>query len=291
MRKNYSMGRYFMTARPRPARRPARTPKRSVTPRRRSRRAATLPTSGSEETYTNFVYGSPKGKVNNNCYAWAIGHYRDSGGVKLQPGDLSGALTDMNLSSCKELKERVLKDARSPGQKAMYVVQPRARCMKGYYKVMSFLDKGTDYHWYRQHKDLLYRVQAGNSLTSVATKLGVPPRQIVTSAKDAMKPDNVLLVRNADLWSHKQGFATGPLLYDACGKVITDPRKACRDYGNYDYDTFCGAYCVEAKHPDIKDAVVATLRKNSLNGRGAANSRTNKPKSSNQPNTGNNRKR
>ena len=242
--------------------------RRKRTPRPRPRRqrpraagaaAPKLPTSGSEETYTNFVYGSPKGKVNNNCYAWAIGHYRDSGGVKLQPGDLSGALTDMNLSSCKELKQRVLQDSKAPGQKAMYVVNPRTRCNKGYYKVMAFLDKDTDYHWYRQHKDLLYRVQAGNSLTSVATKLGVPPKQVVTSAKDAMKPDNVLLVRNADLWSHKQGFATGPLLYDACGKVITDPRKACRDYGTYNYDTFCGAYCVEAKHPDIRNAVAATL--------------------------------
>jgi hypothetical protein len=237
------------------------------------RRAATrkLPTSGSEETYTNFVYGSPKGKVNNNCYAWAIGHYRNSGGVKLQPGDLSGALSDMSLSSCKDLKKRVMADSRAPGQKAMYVVNPRARCRKGFYKVMAFLDKDTDYHWYRQHKDLLYRVQAGNSLTSIATKLGVPPKQVVTSSKDAMKPNNVILVRDADVWSHKQGFATGPLLQDACGKVITDPRKACRDYGNYNYDTFCGAYCVEAKHPDIQNAIRAFGKTKNANARNTRN--------------------
>jgi hypothetical protein len=197
------------------------------------------------------VYGSPRGKRNNNCYAWAIGHYRDSGGVKLQPGDLAGEARDLNLSSCKDLKRRAIQDAKAPGQKAMYAAGPRARCRPGYYKVMSFLDRGTDYHWYRQHRDLLYRVQAGNSLTSVATKLGVPPRQIVTSSQDALRPNNVILVKNADLWSHKQGFATGPLLQDACGKVITDPRRACRDYGQYNYDTFCGSYCVQAEHPDI----------------------------------------
>lgn len=222
-------------------------PKPARRAKRRKAAASKLPSSGSEETYTNKVYGSNKGRKNNNCYAWAIGHYRNSGGVKLQPGDLAKLSGNLSLKSCKDLKKRALADSKAPGQKAMYVVKANAPCGKGYYKVMAFLDKQTDYHWYRQHKDIMYHVKAGNSLTSIANKMGVPPKKVLASNK-RLNPDDVVYVKNADVWSHKQGFATGPLLEDACGKIIADPRKACRDYGPYNYKTFCGAYCVQAKH-------------------------------------------
>ena len=219
-------------------------PRRRQAPRpRRTTSRGKLPLSGSEETYTNTKYGSQRGIKNNNCYAWAIGHYANRGGVKLQPGDLAHLGGNMSLTSCKDLKKRALQDSHAPGQKAMYSTTPQKVCQRGYYKVMAFLDPTTDYHWYRQHKDVMYRVKAGNTLTSISTKLGVPPRQVV-GASQRLHPGSQVLVKNAGVWSHKQGFATGPLLDDACGKTISDPRKACRDYGPYDYDTFCGAYCV-----------------------------------------------
>ncbi len=228
-------------AKPRKPARPPRTAGRTA-----GRAAPKMPLSGSEETYTNAVFGSPRGIRNNNCYAWAIGHYDNSGGVKLQPGDLAGVTGDMSLKTCTDLKKRALSDSLAPGQKAMYTVSPGKACRRGFYKVMAFLDRNTDYHWYRQHKDVMYKLQQGNSLTSIATKLGVPPTKI--------KPvgNGKVLVRNADVFSHKRGFATGPILEDACGKPIFDPRKACRDYGNYNYNNFCGAYCVQASHPDTK---------------------------------------
>lgn len=218
---------------------------------RRPRRPQKLPLSGSEETFTNKRFGSPRGVRNNNCYAWAIGHYDGSGGVKLQPGDLAGVRSRMSLASCTDLKKRALLDSRAPGQKQMYATRPLQPCQKGYYKVMAFLDPSTDYHWYRQHKDVWYRMQAGNSSTSVAKKLGVPLRKVRRA------PGGMALVQNAGVWSHKQGFAGGPKLEDACGKMITDPRKACRDYGEYDYERFCGSYCVRsttALKPALKSA-------------------------------------
>ena len=243
---------------------PAAAAKRKKAPARRRRPAANrpanraaanraaanrarnvLPLSGSEETYTNMKFGSPRGIKNNNCYAWAIGHYDNAGGVKLQPGDLARLGGNMSLTSCKDLKARALKDSRAPGQKRMYAARPEQACRAGYYKVMAFLDPTTDYHWYRQHKDVMYRVKAGNSLTSIATKLGVPPRQ-VRATGNRPAPGSTVMIKDAGVWSHKQGFATGPLLDDACGKAIRDPRKACRNYGAYDYDTFCGAYCVRS---------------------------------------------
>ena len=47
------------------------------------------------------------------------------------------------------------------------------------------------------------------------------------------------------LWSHKTGWAGGPLLIDASGKTISDPRKANRSYKpGFHYTKFCSAYGV-----------------------------------------------
>ena len=39
----------------------------------------------------------------------------------------------------------------------------------------------------------------------------------------------------ANIFAHKRGWATGPLVTDAKGKVIIDPRKASRDYPGLNY--------------------------------------------------------
>ncbi len=41
------------------------------------------------------------------------------------------------------------------------------------------------------------------------------------------------------------GWATGPLLTDAKGKAITDPRKASRDYPGLNYEKYCSSFCVK----------------------------------------------
>jgi hypothetical protein len=52
-----------------------------------------LPLSGSEEPFTNSVYGSEKwGKRNNNCYGFALDWFKASENRKLQPGELSKTL-------------------------------------------------------------------------------------------------------------------------------------------------------------------------------------------------------
>ena len=48
------------------------------------------------------------------------------------------------------------------------------------------------------------------------------------------------------LWSHKQGWATGPVLVDAKGRTIRDPRRADKNYPGLNYSRFCSAYCVKA---------------------------------------------
>lgn len=202
---------------------------------------ASLPLSGSEITYTDLTYGSPRGVGNNNCYAYAIDKYTNSGNRKLQPGNISQSPGKLDLGSCAGLKARALADLKDRA----YVADPDKPCQAGYYKIMSFLDKDNDYHWYKQHKDALVRLTPKmRDLAALARAMGVKPSQ-VHSPTASPKAGDLVLVKDAKVWSHKQGHATGPLLKDACGKAIRDPRKACRDYGRLNYREYCGALCVK----------------------------------------------
>ena len=205
-----------------------------------------MPLSGSEETFTDVVYGSRPGKDNNNCYAWAFGRYANRGGVKLQPGNLAGDRAELNLAGCADMRRRVLEDW---PRRDVYPADADAPCRAGYYKVMGFVHRGTDFHWYKQHRDVLVSARAGNTPAKLAREFGVAPDSVESPSPTAAEGDKVL-VRGAGTWSHKRGFATGPLLRDSCGKVIRDPRAACRDYGEYNYRDFCGAYCVRSRRGD-----------------------------------------
>lgn len=196
-----------------------------------------LPLSGSEGTFTDRTYGTRRGIGNNNCYAWALDVYSGSGGTKLQPGNMSGNTTDIPVATCDAVVAKAAKDLRRRG----YAADPDKPCKAGYYKVMSFLAPGSDYHWYKQHQHVLVRgVPASETEASLAAKFGLRPEQV------RMSGDNAMLI-NAGLWSHKQGLATAPLLQDACGKAIRDPRAACRTYtAELNYTQFCAAMCVRA---------------------------------------------
>ena len=67
------------------------------------------------------------------------------------------------------------------------------------------------------------------------------------------------IVFKANVFSHKRGWATGPLLTDAVGKSITDPRKASRSYPGLSYDRYCSSFCVKNRgikvgktHPKVR---------------------------------------
>lgn len=219
-----------------------------------------LPMSGSEPMFSDLVYGTTAGRLNNNCYAWALDAYRGSGGIKLQPGNMSSQTTNENASSCPFLRDRSMDDNRARG---IYAVRAANKCRKGYYKIMAFIDKGNDYHWYKQHNNVLYRVRKGETPASIARELGVPPSSVV-SATRAPKPGDLVYVRKAGVFSHKQGFATGPLLRDAAGNIIPDPRTANRDYGAYNYRTYCGSMCIKNVRPDEPAQILSRREQDKL---------------------------
>lgn len=230
--------------------------------------------------YTWAPWGT-SGVVHDNCYDYAFGSFSNNRQSKSVPGDRSGLRANgLTFRTCDGIAKRVLSD--NPG--TVYKMKTGGEKPKvGFYKVMGFVapsnDFGNstgDFHWYKEISSIRYRTRPGDTLDSLGKFFRV--RQAVlqaalAKAKRAVdkndgrvaNDDQELRVLNkhvkmskgtkitpgkviefpVKLWSHKTGWAGGPLIVDASGKTITDPRKADRNYKpGFHYSKFCSAYGV-----------------------------------------------
>lgn len=243
------------------------------------RRVKALPLSGYERTFSWDPWGR-SGVNHDNCYDYAFGSFSNKRTSKSVPGDRSGVGSNgLTFRTCNGIVKRVLSD--NPGG-VYHMKNPNAKCKTGYYKVMCFVapsnDFGNstgDFHWYVQNQKVRYRVRMGDTVTKLSRFFRVKPQVIVeatrkyssplsnTDGKIATNNSNIKManVRNnkrwpaltvgkiiefpVNLWSHKQGWASGPLMIDASGRTIVDPRKSNRSWKpGFHYTKFCSAYGV-----------------------------------------------
>jgi hypothetical protein len=206
-----------------------------------------LPLSGSEPKYTQRLWGRTVGVGNNNCYAYAVGDYEKMRLQKSVPGERAGI---RNLShtytNCKGLPQRVIAD----NPKKVYMAKATEKCKPNHFKVMMFVAPGNqrnyfrqgDFHFYKQHGAVEYKVKKGNTYENIAKFFKVPISRVKKAGK--LIPGKFLKFK-ANVFSHKRGWATGPLLVDAKGKSIQDPRTASRDYPGLNYKKYCSSFCVK----------------------------------------------
>lgn len=228
-----------------------------------------LPLSGSEQPYNWAPWG--KSLIHNvNCYAYALGS-RVKYHNKSVPGNHMGLPPFFsNFKTCKGLAKRVTGD----NPKKVYRARATEKCQKGFYKIMMFvapkndyMDPTGDFHFYKQHGVVHYTIKKGDTYASIAAFFRVPVSR-VTKAKMRVDDNKFRYIPKlytgktikfkANGFSHKQGWATGPLLHDASGKVIIDPRKANRNYG-YKYTKYCSSFCVRSKGVDVKPKLSKNL--------------------------------
>lgn len=231
--------------------------------------------------YTWAPWGT-KGVVHNNCYDYAFGSYSSNRTEKSVPGVRAKIGSNgLNFRSCNGIAERVL--ANNPGN--VYKMKSgNEKPKKGFYKVMSFVaptnDFGNstgDFHWYKEISAIQYKIRRGDTVTGLAKFFHVTAKTILNALPKGRASTNTnngrVANKNSDLhvldklsaasrnrqplpvgrviefpvklWSHKTGWAGGPLIVDASGKTITDPRKANRKYvPGFHYTKFCSAYGV-----------------------------------------------
>ena len=208
-----------------------------------------LPLSGFESTYKWTPWGS-QGLHVDNCYAYAVGDHAKYRSNKSVPGDHSGMSSIFHTyRTCKGLAERVISD----NPRKVYKVKATEKCRKQFYKIMMFVaptnkynNSTGDFHFYKQHGLVDYKIRKGDTYASIARFFKIPVSRITRP----LPPPGRIIKIKVNVWSHKLGWATGPLLYDAKQQVIKDPRKADRNYG-YRYTKYCSSFCVKNKGIDV----------------------------------------
>jgi len=218
---------------------------RKKTPRKPVRKPRLLPISGSEIVFDDQPWRS-LGKGSNNCYAYAVNDFDLFRIQKSTPGDT----TKVNNSKLPPyytpigLKKRILLD--NPGK--IYSTCATSKCKPQFYKMMMFVAMDGksfgDFHFYKQHGEVRYRVQPGDTYTKIARFFSVPVSTVRSAGP--LTVDKKIQFK-ANCFSHKQGYGTGPLLVDAKGNSIRDPRSANKDYGFLNYKLYAGSFCVKNK--------------------------------------------
>jgi len=228
------------------------------------------------QTGSEPLFDSEKWKViGNNCYDYAFGDNRKSRWQKSEPGSNIGKPGTLFKTCGKgpnSMKRRILYD----NPKTVYALPKRKECIpcrEGYYKVMAFVaprntvgETYGDFHFYKQVGSVRYQLQKNDTIRALSTFFRVKPEVIREALRSVSKPRNntngliddqgrnttavihssltgKIITFPVNLWAHKLGWGTRPLLVDAKGRTIVDPRKASRKY-DFDYKTLCGAYCV-----------------------------------------------
>lgn len=123
-------------------------------------------TSGSEPSNRAF-YNRDMEVGRNNCMAYAFGEKNRKApiGSKQQPGNKSGNLDHVNLSSCSDIVHRIMQDykGRVYRLKKENMYSP---CKKGYAKVQVAIAPNRDFHFYRQERDGYWTHKRGLTPTS-----------------------------------------------------------------------------------------------------------------------------
>lgn len=211
--------------------------------------------------------------IGNNCYDYAFGDNRRRR-KRSEPG---GSSVFSLFKTCGRGENSMTKRILSDNPRNVYKLRDSCvPCKKGSYKVMSFVapqntigDIQGDFHFYKQVGSVRYQLQVGDTIKGLAKFFRVKISVIREALRTVLKPRNmtngliddssgisstssihrslagVIIKFPVNLWAHKLGWGTRPLLVDASGRTICDPRKADRKYA-FNYKTLCGTYCVRA---------------------------------------------
>ena len=182
-----------------------------------------------------------KHKGANNCYAYAIGDFRQSRPMKSVPGWWAGIRTNHPFTYCKGVKDLVIAD----GGKNIRLINPKAKCQTGWHKVVLVTSPQGDFHWARLNKAVKYWVKSRDTIGGIAKFFGVSQATIRKAANGKLTPHRTIKFK-ARVWSHKRGWATPPLLTGSNGKPLKGltAHKQMK-YPGMNYKNFCNAFCVK----------------------------------------------
>lgn len=190
----------------------------------------------------SIVWGIPN-KTKANCYTFALAPKMGKGGYyknrmyKARVGDKCPEFKNVpfEFKNCSQIIKRILCDNPRFVQK----VSPHSKWLNAnlgpdHHLMCAWLSPGkhTDFHFARR----LPIQEVFNEWSEFSKR--TPKKALIELV--TKKPKYV--------WVHQRGWSnTGPIIYDAKGNLMLDPKKANMNYGSLDYSLFCGLYKVRTR--------------------------------------------
>lgn len=105
------------------------------------------------------IWDRPEYRSTHNCYAYAFKYMDPQLTEKLQPGEVAHIETvPATEYNCDTLIPNIMRDF----PEAQILHNSTETCPRDYYKIALYVDKGIDYHLYRQERDGYWSHKLGN---------------------------------------------------------------------------------------------------------------------------------
>ena len=186
-------------------------------------------------------------KTKGNCYVFALapnigrgGYYRNRL-YKARPGDKCTRFKrhSFDFQHCEDIVKRVLCD------NPKYVTKVPQRVVNSkmdnqHHLMAAVLSPGNnkDFHFLRRIP-IEYIYKSWDKLKHKT------PRQCV---------EQLVTIQPKYVWAHQRGWsAGGPIIHDAQGNLIINPKTANFDYKRLNYSIYCGLFKVKTRHATVVD--------------------------------------
>lgn len=213
----------------------------------RNARVSNKPVQKVNKGFLDIVWDIPI-RAKGNCYVFGLAPKEGPGGYyhgrphKARPGDKCMQFRNANFDfeNCSDIVKRVLCDNPKYVTKLPVNTNANKPMDNQHHMMAAILSPGVhqDFHFLRR-----------------------VPLEDVIRAWDKLKyktpvkcKEQLAHLQPKYVWAHQRGWSLGgPLIHDAQGNLITDPKTASFDYKNLNYNIFCGYFQVKTRHATVQD--------------------------------------
>lgn len=185
-------------------------------------------------------------RYKGNCYVFGLapslgkGGYHTNRSHKARPGDKCKIYesADFDFQNCSQIVKRVICDNPRYVSKVDHNTNLMKHTGSDHHLMAAILSPG-------KHKDFhfLRRVPVEEIYKAWDRFKYKTPKKCKEQLKQ-IKPNYV--------WAHQRGWsAGGPIIHDAKGDLILNPKKANFDYNNVNYSIYCGLFKVRSRYATV----------------------------------------
>lgn len=213
-----------------------------------------------ENSILQAVWGIPD-KVRGNCYVFSLGPKVGKGGYhtkrtqKAAPGSKCVVKNkccfrykNFDFNNCEEFIKRIVCDNPEYVKKLPQKASPNMNLPVGYHMMGAYLSPSPD----RQDFHFVRRFEISFIKRVWKFLKDRTPEKAKQAFEELWKQKQINPTKKIYIWAHQRGWSPGgPIIHDAAGDLIRKINKINMNYGDLNYNKFCGFFSVLTRHATV----------------------------------------